>query len=195
MSKCSFARTGIPKQPPIRRACHTRMPPGLQSLPQLDHFSVPPHYRRFRKEIRSLPLYRRQSDTVCSVQKTGRNSSSKNLFGRRAATPAAFRKSCGREQLNRQGGRDRLLNNARWRPANFGWSNFGLMPARSNRNQTTDLDDLVTWQIEIIGHVGGVPLHYGEKLFLPPWQPPPVLATGNRLVPDKIGDVGEIDGT
>ena len=70
-----------------------------------------------------------------------------------------------------------------------------LMTARSNRNQTTDLDDLVTWQIEVIGHVGGVPLHYGEKLFLPPWQPPPVLATGNRLVPDEIGDVGEIDGT
>ena len=64
-----------------------------------------------------------------------------------------------------------------------------------DRNQTTDLDDLVTWQIEVIGHVGGVPFHYGEKLFLPAWQPPRVLATGHRLVPDEIGDVGEIDGT
>ena len=58
-----------------------------------------------------------------------------------------------------------------------------------DRNQTTDLDDLVARKIEVLGHVGGIPLHYSEKLLLPAWQPPPVLATGHRLVPDEIGNV------
>jgi hypothetical protein len=53
-----------------------------------------------------------------------------------------------------------------------GFSGAGsLCPAdlELDRNQTTDLDDLVTRKIEVIGHVGGIPLHYGEKLLLPAW--------------------------
>src|SRR6516162_2438353 len=64
----------------------------------------------------------------------------------------------------------------------------------SNRDLAPNLDDLVSWKIEEICQVGGIALHEGKQRFLPTRQAFPVLAPYHRLVSDKVGYVGEIDG-
>src|SRR5271156_5400750 len=64
----------------------------------------------------------------------------------------------------------------------------------SNRNQASDLDHLVGWQVEVFRHMGGIALHHGEQRFLPARQPLAVLTTGHRLVSNVVSHIGKIDG-
>src|SRR5271168_490817 len=64
---------------------------------------------------------------------------------------------------------------------------------RLNLDLAADLDDMVVRKVERVADAGRVAAHRVEQRGLPPRQTFAVLARYDRLMPDVIGDVVEVD--
>src|SRR3981081_335523 len=66
-------------------------------------------------------------------------------------------------------------------------------PRKSDGHRPADLDDLFRWQSEVVGQVRGVTLHKREQRLDPARQGLGVAARHDSLVPDIVGDIGQVD--